>query len=55
LRAEGADEAVAQAAADAIVGAIVYAVLREGRSYPRRRAEFTTRTIVESLAGPRYT
>ena len=37
--------------ADAIVGGIVYAVLREGRSYPRHRAEFATRTIVDSLTG----
>jgi AcrR family transcriptional regulator len=51
LLADGVDKAVAEAAADAIVGGIVYAVLREGRSYPRHRAEFATRTIVDSLTG----
>jgi hypothetical protein len=34
---------------DAIVGGIIYAILRDGRSYTRRRAELTTRTIINSL------
>jgi hypothetical protein len=35
--------------ADAVVGGIVYSILREGRSYPRRRAELLTRMVVDSL------
>lgn len=49
LLAEGIDDAAAQAAADAIVGGIVYAIIREGRSYQRARAELTTRTVVNSI------
>jgi AcrR family transcriptional regulator len=49
LLAERVDEPTAQAAADAIVGGIVYSILREGRSYPRRRAELITRMVVDSL------
>lgn len=44
-------EETAQAAADAIVGGIVYAIQRDGRSYPRGRAESTTRIIVDALTG----
>jgi AcrR family transcriptional regulator len=49
LRADGTDEKAAQAAADAIVGGIVYSIIREGRSYTHARAELTTRTVVGSL------
>ena len=51
LKVATVDEATAQAVADAIVGAVVYPILCEGRSYPRRRAELTTRMIVGNLAG----
>lgn len=43
-------EPTAQAAADAIVGGIVYAILYEGRAYSRCRAELTARTVIKSLA-----
>ena len=46
---EGVDEQIAQVAADAIVGGIVYSILREGRSYTRQRAELTTRTVIASV------
>jgi AcrR family transcriptional regulator len=49
LLAEHVEEPTAQAAADAVVGGIVYSILREGRSYPRRRAELLTRMVVDSL------
>ena len=49
LRAAHVDDPTAQAAADAIVGGIVYAILREGRSYPRRRAELATRLVIDAL------
>lgn len=45
----GVDKPTAQDAADAIVGGVVYAVLREGRSYTRRRAERTAHLIVDSI------
>jgi len=50
LKVDTVDEATARAIADAIVGGVVYPVLCEGRGYPRRRAELTTRIIVGSLA-----
>jgi AcrR family transcriptional regulator len=50
LLAEGIDAATARAAADAIVGGIVYSIIREGRSYAHSRAELTTRTVVSSLS-----
>jgi AcrR family transcriptional regulator len=50
LVAEGIDELTAQAAADAVVGGIVYAIIREGRAYAHTRAELTTRTVVGSLS-----
>jgi AcrR family transcriptional regulator len=53
LRAAGVDEATAQAAADAVVGSIVYSIIREGRSYPHARAELTTRTVVGALSPSR--
>lgn len=51
LLAEHIDEPTAQAAADAIVGGIVYPILSEGRAYSRSRAELTTRMVMNSLAG----
>lgn len=50
LLAEGIDDAAATSAADAIVGAVVYPILSEGRAYRRKRAELTTRLIVASVA-----
>ncbi|PJK23611.1 TetR/AcrR family transcriptional regulator [Mycolicibacterium goodii] len=49
LLAEDVDADTAQAAADALLGAVVYAILSEGRSYPPRRAEATARIIVAGL------
>jgi AcrR family transcriptional regulator len=49
LLAEHVDEPTAQAATDAILGGIVYSIQREGRSYSPRRAELTTRMVVNSL------
>jgi AcrR family transcriptional regulator len=49
LKVDAIDDATAQAVADAIVGAVVYPILCEGRSYTRRRAELTTRMIVGNL------
>lgn len=50
LSAGGLDEATARAAADAIVGGIVYAILNEGRSFRRSRAETITRTVLNGVA-----
>jgi AcrR family transcriptional regulator len=52
LVAEGIDAGAAESAADAIVGGVVYPILSEAQQYSRRRAERTTRIIVEAL-GPR--
>jgi len=52
LVAEGIDASAAESAADAIVGGVVYPILSEPQQYSRRRAERTTRIIVEAL-GPR--
>ncbi len=49
LVAAGIKEATAASAADAIVGGVVYPILSGARSYSRRRAELTTRLIVEAL------
>jgi len=49
LLADGADDNTAVSAADAIVGAVVYPILSEGRSYSRKRAESTTRLIIAGL------
>jgi len=49
LLAEGIDDATARSATDAIVGGVVYPILSEHRAYRRRRAEDTTRFIVEGL------
>jgi len=49
LTAGGLGKAVAQTAADAIVGGIVYSILNEGRSFRRSRAEAITRTVLNGL------
>lgn len=49
LLAEHIDAEIAQAAADALLGGVVYPILSEGQSYSRKRAELTARTIVASL------
>jgi AcrR family transcriptional regulator len=49
LLAEGIDDATAESAADAIVGGVVYPIQSEAQRYSRRRAELTTRLIVEAL------
>lgn len=49
LAAAGVDEPTAAAAADAIVGGIVYAILTEGRSFPPARAEDITRTVLAGI------
>lgn len=49
LVADGIDEAAAESAADAIVGGVVYPILSGTQRYSRRRAELTTRIIVEAL------
>lgn len=49
LLAEDVDAGKARAAADALLGAVVHAILSEGRSYPRQRAETTARIIVAGL------
>lgn len=43
------DADTAQVAADALLDAVVCAILSAGRSYPRQRAEATARTVVASL------
>ncbi|OBI12515.1 TetR family transcriptional regulator [Mycobacterium sp. E2327] len=53
LLADGIDEATAESAADAIVGGVVYPILSDAQSYSRRRAERTTRIIVEALGARR--
>ncbi len=50
LVADGVDAAAAESASDAIVGGVVYPILSEPQQYSRRRAERTTRIIVEALA-----
>jgi hypothetical protein len=49
LTADGVDDAAAESAADAIVGGVVYPILSDAQRYSRRRAELTTRIIVEAL------
>jgi AcrR family transcriptional regulator len=49
LLAEGIDGVTADSAADAIVGGVVYPILSAGQAYSRRRAELTTRLIVDAL------
>jgi AcrR family transcriptional regulator len=50
LLADGIDEITAESAADAIVGGVVYPILSDPQRYSRRRAERTTRIIVEALS-----
>ena len=50
LLAEDVDEAAADSAADAIVGGVVYPILSGTQPYSRRRAEMTTRIVVDALA-----
>ncbi|BBX64360.1 TetR family transcriptional regulator [Mycobacterium saskatchewanense] len=49
LLAEGIDDTAADSAADAIVGGAVYPILSGAQGYSRRRAELTTRMIVDAL------
>lgn len=49
LLADHVDADLASAAADALLGGVVYPVLSEGRNYPRQRAEGLARIIVASL------
>lgn len=49
LLIEGFDQAIAQNAADAIVGGVVYAIQSEGRSFARDRAESITRTVIGGI------
>ena len=49
LLADRIDADLASAAADALLGGVVYPVLSEGRNYPRQRAEGLARIIVASL------
>jgi hypothetical protein len=53
LLVAGIDEPTAESAADAIVGGVVYPILSGAQSYSRRRAELTTRLIVDALT-PRH-
>jgi AcrR family transcriptional regulator len=50
LLAEGIDGATAESAADAIVGGVVYPILSDAQPYSRRRAELTTRLVVEAIS-----
>ena len=49
LLAEGIDETAADSAADAVVGGVVYPILSGAQRYSRRRAELTTRIVVDTL------
>lgn len=49
LLAEHIDADLASAAADALLGGVVYPILSEGQSYPRQRAQALARVIVTSL------
>ncbi len=49
LLAAGINEVTAESAADAIVGGVVYPILSGAQRYSRRRAELTTRIIVDAL------
>ena len=53
LLADGIDAATAESAADAIVGGVVYPILSGAQAYSRRRAQTTTRIIVNALTGRR--
>ncbi|MEV0671503.1 TetR/AcrR family transcriptional regulator [Mycobacterium sp. NPDC050441] len=49
LLADQIEPDLASAAADALLGGVVYPVLSEGQNYPRQRAETMARTIVAGL------
>jgi AcrR family transcriptional regulator len=49
LVADGIDADAAESAADAIVGGVVYPILSGVQRYSRRRAETTTRMVVEAV------
>ncbi|OBI75667.1 TetR/AcrR family transcriptional regulator [Mycobacterium sp. E740] len=49
LSGGGLGAATSEAAADAIVGGIVYAILSEGRSFRRSRAETIARTVLAGV------
>jgi AcrR family transcriptional regulator len=49
LLAEGIEETAADSAADAIVGGVLYPILSGTQHFSRRRAELTTRIIVDAL------
>lgn len=51
ILADGVDASTAESAADAIVGGVVYPILSGAQPYSRRRAERTTRLIVDALKG----
>lgn len=51
LLADQIEPDLASAAADALLGGVVYPVLSDGQSYSRQRAETLARTIVASLRG----
>lgn len=53
LVAAGIDAATSDAAADAVVGSVVYPILSAGQAYSRGRAELTTRLIVAGLTRQR--
>jgi AcrR family transcriptional regulator len=46
----GVDQIVARAAADAIIGGIVYPILSEGPAYQTERADSVTRMVLTGLA-----
>ena len=49
LLAEGIDTTTAESATDAILGGVVYPILSGAQPYSRRRAELTTRIVVEAV------
>lgn len=49
LLGAGLDAATAEAAAEAVVGGVVYAIQREGCAYTRARAQRTARLVLEHL------
>lgn len=53
LVADDIDDETAESAADAIVGGVVYPILSDAKRYSRRRAELTTRIIIDALTRSR--
>ncbi|OBI78798.1 TetR/AcrR family transcriptional regulator [Mycobacterium asiaticum] len=53
LLADDIDDETAESAADAIVGGVVYPILSDAKRYSRRRAELTTRIIIDALTRSR--